>query len=74
MKKYFILSVDDEICNRYFEDFVCKEFGMDVCSVGFGTTEFTCTKKPRNFEKRLLKRFGTITEGLTQWNYLEGEI
>lgn len=73
MKKYFMLSVDQDFCNRYFEDFVCKDFGMDVASVGCGTSEFTCEKKPRNFEKRLQKRFGTIIHEVIQWGYMEEE-
>lgn len=71
MKKYFMLSVDEDFCSRYFEDFVCKEFGMNVCSTGCGSVEFTSSKKPKNFESRLRKRFGTITDEVIQWMYIK---
>jgi len=59
----FILSIPDEINNRYFEDFILKNLNMEIHSVGCGTTEFYSDKKPRNFKERILKNFGTCT-----WN------
>lgn len=71
--KYFMISVNDDFCNNYFEDFLLTQFNMNVASTGCGSTEFICDKKPRNFEKKLLKRFGNVIYEVTQWRYMDYE-
>lgn len=61
--KLFILSVPDEIYNRYLEDFIINKLKMEFNGTGCGTTEYQSKTKPRKMKEKILKNFGVCT-----WN------
>ena len=70
--KIFMVSVPDEICNIYVEDFIIQKLHIELAATGCGSTEFTSKLKPRRFEQRLLKRFGTcLLENIQYGRYID---
>jgi len=59
-KKVFVISIPDEINNRYLEELLFGKFNMSCYSSGCGTTEFYCEKEPKNFKRILRSNIGKI--------------
>jgi len=70
MKKYFMVSVNDNIYSQKLDLFLQDNLKMELGSTGCGTTEFISKTKPKNFKDRIIKNFGKVTYKEIQFGYM----
>jgi hypothetical protein len=60
MKK-FIVTIPNEINNAFLEEFLQCKLNMEFFEDNLGEVKYISDTTPRDFKKKILKNFGTVT-------------